>query len=91
MTEAKRGYWRLWLKAAAFRAIRTFAQTLAAALMTATVMSDVSWPMALSAAGLAAILSMLTSLGGLPEVDEPTEDSDKTTVLPVIVDGDDAC
>lgn len=59
-----------WLKAALLRAVRTFAQTAAATIGAAVLISDVSWPEVLSAAILAAILSMLMSIGGLPEIKE---------------------
>lgn len=57
-----------WLKAAGIRAIKTVAQTAVATIGTSMVMGDVNWPMLASAAALAGILSMLTSVAGLPEV-----------------------
>ena len=60
--------WKKWFHAAVIRAIRTVAQTAAGILGTAVVMGDVNWAMVCSAAILAGILSMLTSLAGLPEV-----------------------
>ena len=59
-----------WWKAAGIRAVRTVAQTAIASIGTAAVMSQVNWPVVLSASALAGILSLLTSLAGLPEVDE---------------------
>ena len=59
--------WKKWFHAAVIRAIRTVAQTAAGILGTAVVMGDVNWAMVCSAAVLAGILSMLTSLAGLPE------------------------
>ena len=59
-----------WLKAAMIRAIKTICQTAVATIGTATVMEDVNWLMILSASVLAGILSLLTSLAGLPEVKE---------------------
>ena len=59
-----------WFRAALLRALRTFAQTAAASVGVATVLSDVSWAHVLSASALAAILSLLMSVGGLPEVKE---------------------
>ena len=57
-----------WLHAAGIRAIKTMAQTAVATIGTSAVMSDVNWTMILSASVLAGILSLLTSLAGLPEV-----------------------
>ena len=59
-----------WLKAALLRALRTFAQTAAASIGVATVLSEVGWAQVLSTSALAAILSLLMSVGGLPEVKE---------------------
>ena len=65
---------KLWWKAAAVRMVKTMAQTAVAMIGTAVVMSSVDWKMVLSASVLAGILSMLTSVAGLPEVDHETED-----------------
>ena len=59
-----------WLKAAGVRAIKTVAQTAVATVGTAAVMGEVDWIMVGSAALLAGILSMLTSVAGLPELKE---------------------
>lgn len=59
-----------WWRAAGIRALRTICQTAIASIGTAALMSEVNWVAVLSAAWLAGILSMLTSLAGLPEVDE---------------------
>lgn len=59
---------KLWFKAAAVRAIKTVAQTAVATIGTSAVIGDVNWVMVGSASLLAGILSMLTSVAGLPEV-----------------------
>jgi hypothetical protein len=59
-----------WGKAALVRAIKTAAQTAAATIGTTLVMSEVNWTLVLSAAGISGLLSILTSLAGLPEVTE---------------------
>ena len=59
-----------WAKAAGIRAIKTVAQTAVATVGTAAVMGDVNWAMVGSAAALAGILSLLTSVAGLPECKE---------------------
>ena len=58
-----------WLKAAGIRAIKTVAQAAVATIGTAAVLGDVDWRMVVSASVLAGILSMLTSVAGLPEVE----------------------
>ena len=59
-----------WWKAAGIRAIKTIAQTAIATIGTSAVMSEVNWIMVLSASFLSGILSILTSIAGLPEVEE---------------------
>lgn len=56
-----------WWKAAGVRAVRTVAQTAVATIGTAAVMSQVDWKMAVSASVLAGVISLLTSVAGLPE------------------------
>lgn len=58
-----------WFRAAAIRAIKTMAQTAIATIGTTAAMSDVDWVLVGSASVLAGILSVLTSIAGLPEVD----------------------
>lgn len=62
-----------WWKAALRRAVKTVAQTAVATIGTAAVLDEVNWLMVGSAALLAGVLSLLTSVGGLPEVEEVTE------------------
>lgn len=59
-----------WIKAAGIRAVKTVAQTAVATIGTSTVMNQVDWKMIVSASILAGILSVLTSIAGLPEVKE---------------------
>ena len=59
-----------WFKCAGIRALKTVAQTAIATIGTSAVMSEVNWVMVLSASLLAGILSMLTSIAGLPELKE---------------------
>lgn len=61
-------YWIAWAKAAGVRAIKTVAQTFVATIGTAAVMQDVNWVMVLSASALAGVISLATSIAGLPEV-----------------------
>ena len=63
-------YIKNWLKASGIRAIKTVAQTAVATIGTSAVLGDVNWIMVGSAALLAGILSLLTSIAGLPEVDK---------------------
>ena len=61
---------KAWAKAAAIRAVKTVAQTAVATIGTGAVLSDVNWVMVVSASALAGVLSLLTSVAGLPEVKE---------------------
>lgn len=59
-----------WIKAAGIRAVKTVAQTFIAAVGTSALMSEVDWKMVISASVLAGILSIATSIAGIPEVNE---------------------
>jgi hypothetical protein len=61
---------KVWFKAAGIRAIKTMAQTAVATIGVAAVMQDVNWLALASASLLAGVLSVLTSISGLPEVEE---------------------
>lgn len=62
--------WRIWWKAAGVRAVKTIAQTCIATIGASALLSDVNWITVLSTAVLAGVLSLLTSVTGLPEVDQ---------------------
>lgn len=74
---------KTWLKAAGVRAIKTMAQTAAATIGTAVVLGDVNWVMVGSASVLAGVLSLLTSIAGLPELKEgaKNEPNQKTDTI----------
>lgn len=62
--------WKNWAKCAAVRAVKTVAQTAIATIGTSAVLGDVNWAAVASAAVLAGVLSMLTSVAGIPECKE---------------------
>lgn len=70
-------YWKEWTKAAGMRAIKTVAQAAIAGIGAAAAMGQVDWRYVISASVLAGILSMLTSIAGLPEVEAVTEKEEK--------------
>lgn len=61
--------WKEWAKAALIRAIRTFAQTFGGCIAVGAAVEEVQWLRALSVSGVAFVLSIMTALGGLPEVE----------------------
>lgn len=65
-----KGNFKEWAKAAGVRAIKTVAQTAVATIGTSVVIGDVNWAMVASASALAGVLSVLTSIAGLPELNE---------------------
>lgn len=66
-------YWKKWMAAAGVRATKTVAQTAVATIGTAAVLQDVNWIMILSASILSGVVSLLTSVAGLPEVNVEEE------------------
>lgn len=66
--------WKNWLKAAGVRAVKTIAQTAIATIGTSAVLGEVDWIVVASASVLAGVLSLLTSVAGLPEL--PDADGD---------------
>lgn len=63
-------YWKAWLKAAGIRAVKTIAQAAIATIGTSAVMGEVNWIAVGSASLLSGILSLLTSVAGIPEVEK---------------------
>lgn len=70
-------HFKQWFKAALIRAIRTIAQTAVATIGTTSVIESVDWKIVISSALLAGILSILTSVAGLPEVKEEENDAEE--------------
>jgi hypothetical protein len=66
---------KTWIKAAGVRAIKTVAQTAVATIGTSVVLTEVNWPVVASAAVLAGLLSLLTSVAGLPEIKMDKEEN----------------
>lgn len=71
-----KNYWLKWGKAAARRALKTAAQTFVATIGTTATIGAVDWKLVCSTSALAAVLSVATSLAGLPEVD-PNETAEE--------------
>lgn len=66
----KKIFTKVWLEAALVRAIKTIAQTAIATIGTSAIISDVNWVLVISSSAVAGVLSLLTSVAGLPEVKE---------------------
>ena len=66
--------WKSWLKAAGVRAVKTVAQTAVATIGASAVLSEVDWLVVASASALAGVLSLLTSIAGLPELSDTDGD-----------------
>lgn len=71
----KKEKFKTWIKAAGVRAIKTVAQTAIATIGTSVVLTEVNWPVVASAAVLAGLLSLLTSVAGLPEIKMDKEEN----------------
>ena len=68
--------WKKWILAALVRAVRTFAQTFAGCIAVGAAIHEVEWLHALSVSGVAFVLSIMMSLGGLPEVEKEPEETE---------------
>lgn len=68
--------WKKWAKAAGIRAVKTVAQTAVATIGTSVAMGEVNWVLVGSSAALAGVVSLLTSVAGLPELDEGEPDKE---------------
>lgn len=73
---------KVWWQNAGVRALKTVAQTMVATIGTAAVLESVDWRMAISAAVLAGVLSLLTSLAGLPETDQANTEAELVSTMP---------
>ncbi len=62
--------WKTWIRAAGIRAVKTVAQTAVGVIGAGALITEVNWPTVVSAAALAGVVSLLTSVAGLPEVQE---------------------
>ena len=66
--------WKEWIKAAGIRAVKTFAQTMIGTIAVGAAFNEIDWFRALSVSGVACVLSLFTSLAGLPEVEQRGDD-----------------
>jgi hypothetical protein len=66
-------YLKKWIKAAGIRALKTFAQAAVASISVGAAMNDIDWVPVLSVAAVAAVCSILTSIAGLPELEEGSD------------------
>jgi len=73
--------WKQWALAALVRAVKTFAQSFASMIAVGAMFSEVDWLKAVSVAGVAAVLSVFTSLAGLPEVPEQQPPDEITKII----------
>lgn len=71
----KKEMFKKWIKAAGIRALKTVAQTAIATIGTSAILSEVNWAVVCSATALAGLLSLLTSVAGLPEVKETDDET----------------
>ena len=69
--------WKVWIRSALVRAVKTLCQTAVGCIGAAVALGDVNWPVVASASVLAAVVSVLTSLAGLPEVEAQVSTEDK--------------
>ena len=71
----KKIFTKIWIEAALVRALKTVAQTAIATIGTSAIMSEVKWVLVMSASAVAGVLSILTSIAGLPEVKESEDNA----------------
>lgn len=71
----KKIFTKIWFEAALVRALKTVAQTAIATIGTSAIISEVNWALVLSASAVAGVLSILTSIAGLPEVKESEDNA----------------
>lgn len=71
----KKWNWKIWIQAAGVRAIKTIAQTAISLIPASVMINAVDWQVVIGTAALSGVVSLLTSLAGLPEVDEEADES----------------